>query len=153
MSHAPTPYCENAADESDVHTYTYNTYSCTCTPIHTRTDLNILYIDELPTLEELLILKYPDEGKRQKLRIIEEASHKWKDIASLISGDVNVTKILKEIYGSDPKECLKQIFIDYFINKKPQGYTQDWNGLIELLDDINLQTLAEKVKHAHLCAR
>ena len=134
----------------------YNTYSCTCTQIHTCTDLNIvliLYIDELPTLEQLLILKYTDEGKRHKLRIVEEASHKWKDIASLISSDVNVTIKLEDKCRGDPNECLRRTFIDYFINKKPQGYTHDWNGLIELLDDINLQTLVEKVKHALSCAR
>ena len=107
-------------------------------------------IDELPTLDELLILKYTEEGKRHKVRIIKEASHKWKDIANLISGDVNVTNILKETCGGDPSECLKQTFIDYFINKKPQGYTQNWNGLIELLEDVDLETLAEKVKHALL---
>ena len=112
-----------------------------------------LYIDELPTLEELLIFKFTDEGKQHKLRITKEASHKWKDIANLISGDVNVTNILKEKCGGDPNECLKQTFIEYFINKKPQGYTQNWNGLIELLDDVDLQTLAEKVKHALSCAK
>ena len=110
-------------------------------------------IDELPTLDELLILKYTEEGKRHKVRIIKEASHKWKDIANLISGDVNVTNILKEKCGGDPNECLKQTFIDYFINKKPQKYTQNWNGLIELLDDVDLETLAEKIKDALLCTR
>ena len=103
-------------------------------------------------LDEFLILKYTDEGTRHKVRIVNEASHKWKDIANLICSDTNVTTKLEDKYRN-PNECLKQTFIDYFINKKPQGYTQDWNGLIELLDDINLQTLAEKVKHALLCAR
>ena len=55
---------------------------------------------------------------------------------------------LEHKYRGDPNECLKQTFNDYFINKKPLGYTQDWNGLIELLDDIDLEPLAEKVKHA-----
>ena len=111
-----------------------------------------MYIDELPSLDELLIFKYTDEGKRYKLRITYEASHKWKDIANLICGDVNVTIMLEDKCRGDPKECLKRTFIDYFINKKPQGYTRDWNGLIELLDDVNLEILAEKVKHALLCA-
>ena len=35
--------------------------------------------------------------------------------------------------------------------KKPQGYTHDWNGLIELLDNVDLETLAKNVKHALLC--
>ena len=107
-----------------------------------------MYIDELPTLDELLILKYTDEGMRYKVRIINEASHKWKDIANLICGDANVTITLEDKCHGDPIECLKRTFIDYFINKKPRRYTQNWNGLIELLDDVDLETLADKVKHA-----
>ena len=110
-----------------------------------------LYTDELPTLDELLILKYTDEEKQHKLRIIKEASHKWKDIANLICGDVNVTITLEDKFRGDSTECLKRTFIDYFINKKPQRHTQNWKGLIELLDDVDLETLAEKVKHALLC--
>ena len=96
----------------------------------------------------MLLLKYTDKGKKEKLRIINRASHKWKDIASLICGDDNVTTKLEDKHRVDSNECLKQIFIDYFINKKPQRYTQDWKGLIELLDDINLETLADNVKRA-----
>ena len=107
-----------------------------------------MYADELPTLDELLILKYLDKGEKKKLRIVGEASHKWKDIANLICGDANVTSVLEQRYHSDPNECLKQTFISYFISKKPQRYTQDWNGLIELLDDVDLETLAENVKQA-----
>ena len=101
-----------------------------------------MYTDELPTLDELLILKYTDKGTR---RIIKDASHKWKDIASLICGDANVATKLEDKYRGDPNECLNQTFIGYFIDKKPQGYTQD---CIELLDDVNLEPLAEKVKQA-----
>jgi hypothetical protein len=36
-------------------------------------------------VEALMLLKYTHKpGKKEKLRIINEASHKWKDIASLI---------------------------------------------------------------------
>ncbi len=98
-----------------------------------------------------MILKYTDKaGKKNRVRIINEASHKWKDIANLICGDINVTAILEDKHRSDPNECLKQTFIHYFINKKPRGYTHDWNGLIELLEDIDLETLAENVKCAFL---
>ena len=107
-----------------------------------------MYADELPTLDELLILKYMDKGEKKKLRIISEASHKWTDIANLICGDPNVTSVLEQKYHGDPNKCLKQTFISYFISKKPQRYTQDWNGLIELLDDVDLETLAKNVKQA-----
>ena len=107
-----------------------------------------MYADELPTLDELLILKYMDKRKKKKIRIISEASHKWKDIANLICGDANITSVLEQRCHSDPNECLKQTFISYFISKKPRGYSQDWTGLIELLDDVDLETLAENVQQA-----
>lgn len=100
----------------------------------------------------MLILKYIDKGKKKKIRIITEARHKWRDIANLICGDTNITSVLEQTHHSDPSECLKQAFISYFIGKKPQGYTQDWNGLIELLDDVDLETLANNVKHAISCS-
>ena len=110
-----------------------------------------LYADERPTLNKLLILKYKDKGERKKLKIINEARHKWKNVANLICDDANITTVLEQKHHGDPEECLKQTFIDNFINKKPEDYSQDWNGLIELLDDIGLETLAENLKHALSC--
>ena len=95
-----------------------------------------------------MILKYSDKGEKKKLRIIPEANHKWRSIASLICEDANRTSVLEQRYQSDPEECLRQTFIKNFIDRKPQGYLQDWNGLIELLDDVGLETLAENVRHA-----
>ena len=98
----------------------------------------------------LLILKYTesDKGEKKKVRIISKASHKWKDIASLLSKDANVTSVLEQKHRGDPSECLKETFTEYFINKKPEEYSQDWDGMIELLDDVGLEALAEEVKHA-----
>ena len=108
-----------------------------------------LCTDELPTLDELLILKYTDKkGKRERVRIVSEASHKWKTIAGLICEGANRIKVLEQKCSNDPEECLRQALIENFINKKPKKYTQDWNGLIELLEDVDLETLAGRVKNA-----
>jgi hypothetical protein len=105
-----------------------------------------------PTLDELLILKYTDKGEKKRLGIINEACHMWKDITTLICNDRNIVRVLEQQYRGDPKECLRQTFVDNFIYKKPQNYSQDWIGLIELLDDVGLETLAEDVRHALSCA-
>ena len=76
----------------------------------------------------------------------------WKDIATLICNDLNKISVLEQKCHSDLKDCLKQTFIDNFINKRPKNYSQDWRGLIELLEDVGLETLAEDVKHALSCA-
>ena len=99
----------------------------------------------------LLILKYTDKGEKKKVRIIDKASHKWKDIASLLSDDANITSVLEQTHHGDPSECLKEAFTKYFINKKSKRYSQDWDGVIDLLDDVGLEALAEEVKYALLC--
>ena len=111
----------------------------------------------MPTLRDLTRLKYREDGEDKKIHIITEACHKWKDIASLISDDPSKPYILEQQHPNSPEDCLQQILIDDFINQKPMEYSHDWRGLIELLDDIDLKTLAEKIKRAlihtgiHIC--
>ena len=96
-------------------------------------------------------LKYTEKGEEKKLQLIKEASHKWKDIASIISDDANKIRVLEQQHPGDPYECLRQTLIDDFIDNKPEDYSQDWKGLIELLDDVDLKTLADKIKNALSC--
>ena len=98
-------------------------------------------------MDKLVIFKYTSKGVRKKLQIIDSACHKWKDIASLICSDANTLSVLEMECRGVPKECLRQVFIRNFIEGKPQGYSQDWNGLIELLEDIELEKLAEELRY------
>ena len=89
------------------------------------------------------------EGKEKKrVSIINEASHKWKDIASLICDDPNKIRAIEQQHQGNPNECLRQTLLDDFLNKKPEGYSHDWNGLIELIVDVYLETLAQKIREA-----
>ena len=94
------------------------------------------------------MLKYKDKGQEKKVRIIKEASCKWKDIASLICENPNKVKVLEDENRGRHEDCLRQTLVEDFINKKPTDYSQDWSGLIELLDNVDLEALAEKVKNA-----
>ena len=119
--------------------------------MHTLDTLNTC-LGEVPTSNELTLLKYTEKGEKKKLNIIEEASHKWKDIASLICDGPNKVNVLEQNLHGNTKDCLRQVFTENFIEKKPQGgYSQDWNGMIELLDDVGLEALAAKVKFAISC--
>ena len=95
-----------------------------------------------------MMLKYKESGEMKSVHIIKEASHKWKDITSLICDDHNKISVLEQQHPGNPHECLRRTFIDDFLNKKPGRYSQDWNGLIELLENVELEVLAEKVKCA-----
>ena len=95
-----------------------------------------------------MILKYTDKGEKKKVRLINTASYKWRDLASLICDDAHQISVLEQKCQNDPNECLRQLFIHNFIDKKPQKYSQDWSGLIELLDDIGLEVVAKEVEQA-----
>ena len=82
------------------------------------------------------------------MSIVNEASHKWKDIVSLISDDPNRTRVLEEEYRGKPHDCLRQALTDDFIGKKPQNYSQSWSSLIEILEDFGLESVAKKVEDA-----
>ena len=97
-----------------------------------------------------MMLKYTEEGEEKKIRIIKEASHKWKVIASLICDNPNKVNKLEEKHRGDHDDCLRQTLFDDFINKKPADYSHNWSGLIELLDSVELEELAKRVKHALL---
>ena len=122
---------------------TSSTKSIICGCIYT-----CIFADKVPSLDELMILKYTDKGVKKKVRIINTASHKWKDLASLICDDAHQISVLEQECPKDPNECLRQLFIHNFIDKKPLNYSQDWSGLIELLDDIGLEAFAKEVEHA-----
>lgn len=89
---------------------------------------DISYADKLPELNESSMRR--KEKRELRVRIISDATeHQWKNIANLVCSNVNVTTVMEQQYHGDPGECLKQKFIENFISKKPQNYSQDWNGL------------------------
>ena len=89
-------------------------------------------------------LKHASGSIHWKLPVIKRASYKWKDIARLIGCDIQRMKALEEQYG-DQDACLQRALIEYFIQSKPKHYSQDWNGLEELLNDVGLKSLAERI--------
>ena len=110
-----------------------------------------LITDGLPTLNELMMLKYTEKGEEKKICIIKEASHRWKDVASLICDNPRRVRELEDEHPGRPHDCLQQTLIDDFIIKKPADFSHNWSGLIELLDNVDLEELAERVKYALSC--
>lgn len=98
-------------------------------------------------MRDLILLK---GGDGQRIRIVDLASHKWKDIASLLVSDYSQAVSLEKVHRGDPHECLREVFAKYFLDRKPESYSNDWHGLLELFDDVGLRPLAEQVKNVVL---
>ena len=148
--------CTHTHTHTHTHAHTHSYYSwCTLTVLASLMIMMYFmycnYTGKVPTLSELILLRYTEDGKLNRVRIISEASHKWRDITNLICDDPNKPSALEQRFQSNPNECLHQTLLDNFINKQPLVYSQDWSGLIELLVDVDLETLAKKVEHALLC--
>lgn len=89
-------------------------------------------------------LKHACGSIHWKLPVIKCASYKWKDIARLIGCDTKRMKALEKKCG-DQDKCLQQALIEHFIQSQPKHYSQDWSGLAELLNDVGLKSLAERI--------
>ena len=82
------------------------------------------------------------------MKIIDGVCHKWKEITCLLSSDDNKVEKLSQHFSNDPSQCLRRLFVDCFINKKAASgrYSQDWIGIIQLLEDVDMETLAAEVR-------
>lgn len=87
------------------------------------------------------------KGERQQVRILREAKHKWRTISNLICPDANKVTVLEDQF-QDLEARLQHLLVESFIHKKPNNYEHNWNGMIELLYDVELETLAKKVDEA-----
>ena len=102
-------------------------------------------------MKDLTLLKYTTEdGKIERVCILEEAQHQWKDIASLICSDANKVTAVEQQCNGVPKECLRKILTDHFINNAPmpEDYSHNWTGLLSLLVDVKLEVLSKRAEVA-----
>ena len=114
-------------------------------------DASIFHVGQTIKIGDLQLLKCCGESGKETLqtvKIIEEVCHKWREIACLLSSDVNHAAKLSQRFPNDPSQCLRQLFVDCFINNRCASgrYSQDWIGIFELLGDIDMEILAAKVQ-------
>lgn len=116
--------------------------------------MNILCtVGKKPDIGQLSLLKYKKGSEKITVKIIHKASHKWQEIAkALAPSDTNLVSNLSGKFRDNQEECLSAVFVENFLNNKPKNYNNDWDGLIELLDDVDLSELSKDVKKVVLLA-
>ena len=123
-------------------------YVSSHTRTHTHTHTHSHVVGPKVTIGDLQVLKQCDKSEMaQRLRIIERTSHKWRMIADRLSDEPNKADTLWENCNNNSSQCLRQLFLDCFLNNKPaNNYSQDWSGIVELLEDIGEEQLASEVR-------
>ncbi len=102
-------------------------------------------------LKTLILLKWTDkDGRPEKLELRDAMIHKWHDAGLLLNlGAPRLYSILTYRLG-DVRLCLKDVLQDW-INSGLSDYPATWNGLLNLLRDLHLNSCAESLKAALMC--
>ncbi len=98
-------------------------------------------------MKNLILLKWMDaEGKKQKLRIIDEVSPKWRDASSLLGLTPAHTQRIEMNYSRVEDRCQEVFHVWLSNEEEATSYPSTWEGLIELLEDMELSALAKEIQ-------
>ena len=88
-----------------------------------------------PTIEYFHLIKWTEDGKTQRLKLIEESSRKWKSIGYILGqkGE-DINRYEKKTFF-DPFECCREVFNQGFKADDSSKYLKTWEGVCELLVD------------------
>ena len=81
----------------------------------------------------------------RKLKIYYKIAHKWKEIATLLG-------LEQVIEGKDCYDCITNVLRQWCDNAcqlpNARDYPKSWQGLINLLDDVQLGEVTKELKKA-----
>ena len=93
-------------------------------------------------------MKNKDGSK--KIKIINSAHLKWRDIAQKLFEDVHYCDNLQDKHHGNATECLREVFTDFLTKRLSGNYSRDWKGIIELFKDLDEKALAKDIEEAVL---
>lgn len=104
-------------------------------------------IASVPTIKNLTLLKWKDkDGCTQKLKVLQEVCAKWElmgDLIGLSPGQLDAIKTDYDCRGVEV--CCRQVFLEWLQHEEGE-YCATWQGLCELLEDMELSSIAKKLK-------
>ena len=102
------------------------------------------YKHKTPRIQELLLMKHSG-GK--ELRIIQEAQGEWYDIGIELGLSPPELNTMQSMCLINKKERCRKVFTSWLRNGS-EKYDTTWYGLVKVLQDVQLKTLAGSVVYA-----
>ena len=98
-------------------------------------------------MSNLVLLKGTDSNnKKQRIQIISELSPKWSDISDLLGFSSALTQQIELNYHRVQDRCKEVMRLWLSSEEGAYRYSTTWEGLIELLEDIELSRLASDIQ-------
>ncbi len=100
------------------------------------------------TLKALTLLKWTDkDGQNHTLGIRDELSSHWHDIGQLLDISMNILDGFSLQRSGDVRQCCRDVLYDWIQNGSSH-YPATWEGLLKLLQDMQLSSLASSLELA-----
>ena len=97
---------------------------------------------------ELTLLKWRDDnGHKQTLRLTQSVSPEWRKLGALIGLSGSQLQALSMKHRDDIQQCCQDVFI-HWLENPPPDYPVTWEGLYELLEDLEFTQLAKTLIEA-----
>ena len=107
-----------------------------------------MFILDYPfTMKNLTIIKKTDHRKQvHQLRLIEQMSPQWKKASDLLGLPPDHTTRIEKNHRA-VKDCCREIMAQWLAHADGMyNYTTTWEGMCQLLEDMELSTIAENLR-------
>ena len=99
-------------------------------------------------LHHLTVLKWADsDDQRHILRLRNEMTSKWRDVGDLLEVESSRQEEIDIRHRGDMRMCCRDVFVEWLQMETP-CYPTSWEGVLDLLEDLELNKVANKLKEA-----
>ena len=117
-------------------------YQFSCSYLHD------IVVAENVSMKNLTLIKWTDsQGKQHKLRIVQNICPKWRQIGNLLNISDSLLESILSQYRGDLEECCYAVLRQWLDNGSPD-YPLTWEGLLELLNDVDCSQVADELRDA-----
>ncbi len=99
-------------------------------------------LQEAPSIREFQCLRWNRNGRQERTRIMREVTPKWRVFGIALGFDMIELDTIELACLRDPEACIQKLFGQWALSKD----SYSWNGMVEALNDCELDNLAAEVK-------
>ncbi len=100
--------------------------------------------DECPSIQEFQCLKWNNDGRQERTKIMEEVTPKWREFGIALGFSIVELDTIEHGCLREPRNCIQRLFGEWATSKP----TYSWNGLVEGLERSGHDNLATRVTRA-----
>ena len=106
------------------------------------------------SLKLLNLIKWRDEsGKEQKFRLVSRVSSRWESFGYRLDLPQNMLDAWREECLNNSARCWLKVMHHWLTGGDTPDYPATWDGLYEMLEDVEYFEMAQQLREAVLSAK